>query len=81
MRFYLCVLLLTLRAGGGNRTRVASLENWGSTIELRPRVVFCFVVLWCVPPAGFEPAIFGLEGRCLVRWATGANDERLFGCC
>lgn len=28
---------LLLRAGDGNRTRVASLEDWGSTIELRPR--------------------------------------------
>jgi hypothetical protein len=26
-----------LGAGDGNRTRVASLEDWGSTIELRPR--------------------------------------------
>ena len=26
------------RAGDGNRTRVISLEGWGSTIELRPRV-------------------------------------------
>ena len=26
-------------AGDGNRTRVASLEDWGSTIELRPRGV------------------------------------------
>ena len=25
-----------LRAGDGNRTRIASLEGWGSTIELRP---------------------------------------------
>ena len=24
-------------AGDENRTRVVSLENWGSTIELRPR--------------------------------------------
>ena len=24
-------------AGGGNRTRMTSLEGWGSTIELRPR--------------------------------------------
>jgi hypothetical protein len=24
-------------AGDGNRTRMASLEGWGSTIELRPR--------------------------------------------
>ncbi len=24
-------------AGDGNRTRVTSLEDWGSTIELRPR--------------------------------------------
>ena len=27
----------TLRAGDGNRTRVASLEDWDSTIELHPR--------------------------------------------
>ena len=27
----------TVRAGGGNRTRVTSLEGWSSTIELRPR--------------------------------------------
>lgn len=26
-----------VRAGDGNRTRVTSLEDWGSTIELRPR--------------------------------------------
>jgi hypothetical protein len=25
------------RAGDGNRTRMTSLEGWGSTIELRPR--------------------------------------------
>jgi hypothetical protein len=25
-------------AGDGNRTRVVSLENWGSTIELRPHM-------------------------------------------
>jgi hypothetical protein len=25
------------KAGGGNRTRVTSLEGWSSTIELRPR--------------------------------------------
>ena len=30
-------LAFPLRAGDGNRTRVASLEDWGSTIELRPR--------------------------------------------
>ena len=28
-----------LRADDGNRTRVASLEDWGSTIELHPRSV------------------------------------------
>ena len=27
----------TERAGDGNRTRMTSLEGWGSTIELRPR--------------------------------------------
>jgi hypothetical protein len=25
-----------MRAGDGNRTRMTSLEGWGSTIELRP---------------------------------------------
>lgn len=30
-------------AGDGNRTRVASLEDWGSTIELRPRAPRCLV--------------------------------------
>ena len=29
--------LVRAGAGDGNRTRVASLEDWGSTIELRPR--------------------------------------------
>src|SRR5580700_6896955 len=28
----------SLRAGDGNRTRMASLEGWSSTIELHPRV-------------------------------------------
>jgi hypothetical protein len=27
-----------VRAGDGNRTRITSLEGWGSAIELRPRV-------------------------------------------
>src|SRR5438132_4043033 len=30
------------RAGDGNRTHVASLEGWGSTIELHPRTFFDF---------------------------------------
>lgn len=30
--------LLTNGADDGNRTRVASLEDWGSTIELHPRI-------------------------------------------
>jgi Phage integrase family len=30
-------LRLAARAGDGNRTRMTSLEGWGSTIELRPR--------------------------------------------
>ncbi len=29
-----------VRAGDGNRTRMASLEGWSSTIELHPRVPF-----------------------------------------
>ena len=35
-------------AGDGNRTRVISLEGWGSTIELRPQDM--------VGTTGFEPA-------------------------
>ena len=30
---------LTYGAGDGNRTRVISLEGWGSTIELHPRSI------------------------------------------
>ena len=33
------------RADGGNRTRVISLEDWGSTIELRPRTATGFGLL------------------------------------
>ena len=45
-------------AGDGNRTRVISLEGWGSTIELLPhnkrhRVA---LVKYMVEEAGFEPA-------------------------
>ncbi len=29
-----------------------------------------------VPSAGFEPAILGLEVRCLIHWATRANRTR-----
>jgi hypothetical protein len=29
------------RAGEGNRTPIASLEGWSSTIELHPRGVYC----------------------------------------
>jgi hypothetical protein len=36
-------------AGDGNRTRVASLEGWGSTIELRPRAGRTRVALVIVP--------------------------------
>ena len=27
------------------------------------------------PPAGLEPAIPGLGGRCLIHWATEATDS------
>lgn len=39
---------LSYGAGDGNRTRVISLEGWGSTIELRPQDM--------VGTTGFEPA-------------------------
>ena len=35
-RLCICVCVRE-RAGGGNRTRMTSLEGWGSTIELHPR--------------------------------------------
>ena len=49
---------LSCGAGDGNRTRVISLEGWGSTIELLPhnkrhRVA---LVKYMVEEAGFEPA-------------------------
>ncbi len=39
-------------AGGGNRTLIASLEGWSSTIELHPRRQFCRRM---VEGVGFEP--------------------------
>ena len=33
----------SLRAGDGNRTRMASLEGWSSTIELHPRSTYITV--------------------------------------
>ena len=41
-------LKLSYGAGDGNRTRVISLEGWGSAIELRPQDM--------VGTTGFEPA-------------------------
>ena len=35
-RYYNAKLHVNYGAGDGNRTRVASLEDWDSTIELRP---------------------------------------------
>lgn len=29
-----------------------------------------------MPPAGFEPAIVGVEIRCLIHWATGACTQQ-----
>src|SRR3954466_16311095 len=37
-------------AGGGNRTRVASLEDWNSTIELRPQRISSY---WRLLPCQF----------------------------
>ena len=44
-----------LGAGDGNRTRVISLEGWGSTIELRPQDM--------VGTTGFEPATSCSQSR------------------
>ena len=30
-----------------------------------------------LPPAGLEPAIFGLEVQRLIHWATGAHTKKL----
>ena len=45
---------LSYGAGDGNRTRVISLEGWGSTIELRPHMV---------GTTGFEPAASCSQSR------------------
>src|SRR4051812_26529905 len=60
----------TRGAGDGNRTRMASLEGWGSTIELRPHT----------PPqrGGLSvPVAHVVAGR--ERWSTGDSDGRV-GC-
>ena len=44
-----------LGAGDGNRTRVISMEGWGSTIELRPQDM--------VGTTGFEPATSCSQSR------------------
>ena len=46
---------LSRGAGDGNRTRVISLEGWGSTIELRPQDM--------VGTTGFEPATSCSQSR------------------
>ena len=46
---------LSFGAGDGNRTRVISLEGWGSTIELRPQDM--------VGTTGFEPATSCSQSR------------------
>ena len=48
-------LKLSFGAGDGNRTRVISLEGWGSTIELRPQDM--------VGTTGFEPATSCSQSR------------------
>jgi hypothetical protein len=66
------------RAGEGNRTPITSLEGWGSTVELHPRVGFA--ELRVVPPAsrsvgagsavgarGFEPPTPCSQSRCATR--------------
>jgi hypothetical protein len=56
------------RAGDGNRTRVASLEDWGSTIELRPRGSFGHTTR--VPREGAaEPFVPATCGRNLSKRA------------
>ena len=46
------------QAGEGNRTLVASLEGWSSTIELHPQVVGA---------AGFEPATPWSRTKCATK--------------
>ena len=48
-------LKISYGAGDGNRTRVISLEGWGSTIELRPQDM--------VGTTGFEPATSCSQSR------------------
>src|SRR5215475_5515079 len=50
----------TLGAGGGNRTRIASLEGWSSTTELHPRFPPSFLA---IPAALRRPAGAGGGGR------------------
>ena len=52
-------LKLSYGAGDGNRTRVISLEGWGSTIELRPQDM--------VGTTGFEPATSCSQSRRATR--------------
>src|ERR1700753_4262769 len=58
-----------LGAGDGNRTRVASLEGWSSTIELHPPGSAWHPVLR--PPSG-EP---GLGGRGRIRTYVGRSQR------
>jgi Phosphotransferase enzyme family len=42
-RNWLLTRALSRGAGDGNRTRMASLEGWGSAIELHPRTPYCWM--------------------------------------
>jgi hypothetical protein len=61
-------------AGDENRTRMASLEGWGSAIELHPRSVMILNVealsIHGVGATGLEPAIFCSQSRRASRYAT-----------
>ena len=60
---------LSYGAGDGNRTRVISLEGWGSTIELRPQDM--------VGTTGFEPATSCSQSSALPNCATSRGVEQL----
>ena len=55
-------------AGGGNRTRVSSLEGLCSTIELHPQTTNTFPM----PRDGIEPPTRGFSVLCSTDWAIWA---------
>ena len=76
-------------AGDGDRTHITSLEGWGSTIELRPRVTFSYsqpsrlrtidLLQWpCAPAVGYGSCLHyaGLLGSTPSRGAAQSHCNR-----